>query len=196
VDAGLILVGFCQSDTIWREYSLKKIILATAVAALASLAIIASASAGVSRYQTQTAKFTVTQPAGAVGQWDNLWTHDYEVTVNPCDGTFTGTGHQFGHDQNGPYESDERITGTFAKDSVSFTATRSKDGLVTKLVNAPFGGAVTVATLNVVVPWTIEMKVSNPVFANTSNFKNHGDYVSSQGGGADAAHSCIGMPIQ
>jgi hypothetical protein len=27
-----------------------------------------------------------------------------------------------------------------------------------------------------------------------SNFKNHGDYVSSQGGGDDAAHSCIGMP--
>ena len=30
----------------------------------------------------------------------------------------------------------------------------------------------------------------------TTNFKNHGDYVSSQGGGSDAAHSCIGMPIQ
>jgi hypothetical protein len=28
-----------------------------------------------------------------------------------------------------------------------------------------------------------------------STFKNHGDYVSSQGGGDDAAHSCIGMPI-
>ena len=29
----------------------------------------------------------------------------------------------------------------------------------------------------------------------TTNFKNHGDYVSSQGGGSDAAHSCIGMPV-
>ena len=29
----------------------------------------------------------------------------------------------------------------------------------------------------------------------TSNFKNHGEYVSSMGGGDDAAHSCIGMPI-
>ena len=38
----------------------------------------------------QTATFTVTQPAGAVNQWDNLWTHDYKVTVNPCDGTFDG----------------------------------------------------------------------------------------------------------
>jgi hypothetical protein len=30
----------------------------------------------------------------------------------------------------------------------------------------------------------------------TSNYKNHGEYVSSKGGGSDAAHSCIGMPIK
>ena len=30
---------------------------------------------------------------------------------------------------------------------------------------------------------------------STSNFKNHGQYVSSVGGGDDAAHSCTGMPI-
>jgi hypothetical protein len=29
-----------------------------------------------------------------------------------------------------------------------------------------------------------------------NSVKNHGDYVSQVGGGADAAHSCIGMPIQ
>ena len=29
----------------------------------------------------------------------------------------------------------------------------------------------------------------------SSNYRNHGEYVSSQGGGSDAAHSCIGMPI-
>jgi hypothetical protein len=28
-----------------------------------------------------------------------------------------------------------------------------------------------------------------------NSVKNHGDYVSSLGGGDDAAHSCIGMPI-
>jgi hypothetical protein len=173
---------------------LRKIILAVAVAALATMAIVSSASAGVSRYQSQTATFTVTQPAGQVGQWDNVWTHNYKVTVNPCDGTFTGTGTVSGHDQNGPYTNDETISGTFAKNSVNLTATRT-DGLVYTLDNAPFGGAVTIATLNVQVPWTIEMKVTNPFFTNTSDFKNHGDYVSSQGGGSDAAHSCIGMPI-
>ena len=51
---------------------------------------------------------------------------------------------------------------------------------------------MTIATLNVVVPWTIEMKVTKPIF-NTTNFKSHGEYVS-KGGVDDAAHSCIGMP--
>jgi hypothetical protein len=67
--------------------------------------------------------------------------------------------------------------------------------LAYSLANAPFGGPVTVATLNQVVPWVIEMKVTKPIATNASNLKNHGDYVSSMGGGADAAHSCIGMPI-
>ena len=29
----------------------------------------------------------------------------------------------------------------------------------------------------------------------SSNYKNHGQYVKAMGGGDDAAHSCIGMPI-
>ena len=45
------------------------------------------------------------------------------------------------------------------------------------------------------VDWDIEMKVSAPTFRNTSDWKNHGQYVKAMGGGADAAHSCIGMPI-
>ena len=44
-------------------------------------------------------------------------------------------------------------------------------------------------------PYAIEMKVSAPVFTNTSDYKNHGEYVKAMGGGSDAAHSCIGMPI-
>ena len=30
---------------------------------------------------------------------------------------------------------------------------------------------------------------------SSTDYKNHGDYVSSMGGGDDAAHSCIGMPV-
>ena len=97
-------------------------------------------------------------------------------------------------DQLGPYSADETITGKFAKDSVSFTAIRATDGLVTTLDNAPFGGAVTIGTVNVNVPWVIEMKVTQPIF--TASYTNHGDYVSQMGGGAEAAHSPIGKPIK
>jgi hypothetical protein len=34
-----------------------------------------------------------------------------------------------------------------------------------------------------------------PSSSQSTAFKNHGDYVKSAGGGADAAHSCIGMPV-
>jgi hypothetical protein len=49
-----------------------------------------------------------------------------------------------------------------------------------------------------VTTWTaneVTMKASAPTFTNTSNYKNHGQYVSSQSDRDDAAHSCIGMPI-
>ena len=170
---------------------MKKIILAVAVAVVASMAIVSSASAGVERYQLQEATFTVTQPAGAEGQWNNLWMHDYTVKVNPCDGTFTGTG-------NSPERIRTARTPPTRRSAARSPRTRSVSprcaamASSTRLTNAPFGGAVTIATLNVVVPWTIEMKVTKPIF-NTTNFKSHGEYVS-QGGVDDAAHSCIGMP--
>jgi hypothetical protein len=175
---------------------MKNYILALAIAALASVALAATASADVPRYQSQTATFTMTQPADAYNQWANVWKHDFKVEVNSCDGTFSGTGFQSGHDSNGTFTGTWTITGRFlAGNKVSFTATRF-DGLVLSLDNAPMGNDVpTIATLSVVTPQPIEEKVSAPVFTTTSSYKNHGQYVSSQGGGADAAHSCIGMPI-
>jgi hypothetical protein len=172
---------------------MKRWFFAVAIAAVASIMVAATASAKVERYQLQTATFTVTQPYGQVGQWTNVWIHDYTVTVNPCDGTFTGTGTL--HNNVDGFSAPETVSGTFAGTSVSLTADRQFDGLQYTLANAPFGGAVTLATTNPAVSWDVEMKVSNPVFTNTTDFKNHGEYVSSQGGGSDAAHSCIGMPI-
>ena len=46
--------GFAQSERFWREYPMKKIILAAAIAALASMSVAAFASAGVDRYQVAT----------------------------------------------------------------------------------------------------------------------------------------------
>ena len=91
----------------------------------------------------------------------------------------------------------ENVTGSFNSDgTINLTATRD-DGVAWSLANAPTdNSSVTLATTDPVVPWNVEMKVKQPQFTNLSNYKNHGAYVSSQNGGvADAAHSCIGMPI-
>jgi hypothetical protein len=175
--------------------------------ALAALVVPSIASADVPRYQTQTAKFTMIQPANEYHQFANVWTHDFTVTTNPCNDTFSGTGVQTGHDGNGDYTATWDITGKFgAGNTVTFTATRA-DTLVLGLTNAPMdnvlggtNGTVTIAStefagLPLVTPDVIEEKLSAPVFSNLSNYRNHGAYVSSVGGGSDAAHSCIGMPI-
>lgn len=166
---------------------------ALAIAALAP----ALASADVQRYQTQTATFTVTQPAGQWDNWSNVWTHVYTVNFNPCDGTFTGTGVVSGNDGSTSFDkSPEKITGSYANGYISFTATRDVDGVSWTLAHAKTDGTTeTDATTKPTVSWRVEAKVSPLKFTATSDYKNHGDYVSAMGGGADAAHSCIGMPI-
>jgi hypothetical protein len=157
------------------------------------MVVAGTASADVARYQTQTATFTVTQPYGAVGQWKDVWTHTFTVTVNPCDGSFTGTGKQYDNNNNQAYTED--VTGSFSGGKVNLTVTRN-DGVVWSLAYAPTNGSsVTLATTNPVVNWPVEMKVTLQQFTDLTHYKNHGDYVSSQGGGDDAAHSCIGMPV-
>ena len=53
---------------------------------------------------------------------------------------------------------------------------------------------MTMATSSPEVSWALEFKVGATTSA-TSNYRNHGDYVSQAGDKADAAHSCIGMPV-
>ena len=111
-----------------------------------------------------------------------------------------GTGKVYGHDQSGESSANETISGTFFGDeSVTLTATRD-DGVVYTLDNAPFGGPVTNATTNPAVSWDVEMKVSQPAITiteeskttdttTTTNYKNHGDYVSKMAAAPQAAHS-------
>ena len=167
--------------------------VAVAVAAMSAFMVVGTSSADVARYQTQTYTFTAIQPYGAVGQWQNVWTHNFTVTVNPCDGTFTGTGEQFDNNNNSVYTED--VTGSFSGGKVSLTATRN-DGVVWSLTDAPTdNSSVTLATTNPPVNWPVEFKVSPPQLSDATHYKNHGDYVSQMGGGADAAHSCIGMAV-
>ena len=76
---------------------------------------------------------TAVQPKDQIGQFDDVWTHTYNVTVNPCDGSFTGTGTVVGTDQ-WPSVCTETITGQLNGDgTISFTATRPGDGDVYSL---------------------------------------------------------------
>lgn len=175
---------------------MRKLILAgMAVAMLAipaiSMVAASTASADVARYQTHTATFTVLQPKDTVGQYNDVWTHKYNVTINPCDGTFTGTGNVTANNDSSVAWT-EHISGSFGDGTVSF-ATVPNAGATFKVTNAQYDTSVIAEST-----WTqniVEMKASAPVNTGSSSFKNHGDYVSSQGGGTDAAHSCIGMPI-
>jgi hypothetical protein len=90
---------------------MRKIIAAVAsLTAITALAVPALASADVARYQFQTAAFTLTQPAGSLGQWNSVRTHNISVTVNPCTNTVEGTGVETGP---GP-TLNENITGSSA----------------------------------------------------------------------------------
>ena len=98
---------------------MKRSIIVAAIAA-GILITPAVASADVERHQEKTVTFQVTQPAGAYDQWDNLWTHDYKVKINPCDDTFSGIGFLPVQDQNGSFaDPDETITGKFGDGTVS-----------------------------------------------------------------------------
>lgn len=81
--------------------------------------------------------------------------------------------------------------------SVSFGSVRcDSDGLEWSLDNAPTDGTtVTLATVVPPVPFDVEMKITTPDVTPTTDYNNHGDFVSQQPDKNDAAHSCIGMPI-
>jgi hypothetical protein len=162
----------------------------TAGMAVAMLAIPAVASADVPRHQEHTATFTVNQPKDATGQFNNVWRHEFKVTVNPCDGTFSGVAPTYDNGASSPTWT-ETVTGSFGNGTVSFDTVPVGGGATFRVTDAPYNTSVIAEST-----WTqniIEMKASAPKFTNTSSYKNHGEYVKAHG--SDAAHSCIGMPI-
>ena len=91
--------------------------------------------------------------------------------------------------------SNETITGHLDGDNVSFTATRPDD-FVYSLANAPLDNTtVTLATSTPVVPWALEFKVGATTPTHRRTTRTTASTSAAMGGGADAAHSCIGMPI-
>ena len=112
------------------------------------------------------------------------YVHTYAITsLDPCGvGTFTGVST----DAN-VFGIQEHITGTLLGGHLKFTATYDNTTYSWNYDGPLLGGTA--------------QDSAGPSFGVTSTFvraktwKNHGEYVAAQGGGSDAAHSCIGMPI-
>jgi hypothetical protein len=189
----------------------KLIIAGMAVAMLAVIPAAASASTGVERCQVTTtvagpsvttATFKVIEPRGSKDDFSSFWTSSYEVTVTGS--TFEGTGTLTdGADINVPLT----IKGTFnSDDTISYVAAPADTDSPVRWVleNGKTDGTVNPAsTLNVEGPSVAtNVKVTQPVptvtpgvpTTTTTEYKNHGEYVSSLGGGKVAAQACIGMP--
>ena len=88
-----------------------------------------------------TAKFTALQPKDTVGQFGNVWKHDYTVIVN-SDGSFSGTGAV--SDNGGSVAWNETITGSFNADRtlISFDTIPVEGGATFRVTNAPYNISV------------------------------------------------------
>jgi len=166
--------------------------LACAAALVLALGTTGAQAAGVQRYQLQKNTLVMT-----LDYYGSVYVHTFDITVNPCDGTFTGTGSvPVG---NGAYH--ETITGRLVGSQISLTniyidgqdANRVSQVEGT-LPNRLVGYSTQVGTPNIEFP--LGMLSVSIIPSGVSNFKNHGEYVSSQGSSTDVAHSCIGMPIE
>ncbi len=137
----------------------------------------ASANGGVARHQATTVDYTIM----VLGTYQ----HDFVVTTNPCTGGLTITGMT---PVASGYYTTETVTGTLAAGVISFNST----------YNGPYNAGYTWSGSFPVAGGALSGQFTGTVSAgaNTAtSYKNHGEYVAAMGGGADAAHSCIGMPI-
>ncbi len=173
--------------------------LAVAAAAFSSVALSAlPANADVQRYQEQYVKFRATV--------ETHFFNDYEVTLNPCNYMFQGKGVCA---TPGGTQCSQTISGSIDNHVLSFTAEYfdvNSGNPLNYVWKYRSGNNFDITT------WMSSGvgsdSSSNPPFTNilrtmteasqitTSHYRNHGDFVSQQSDKNDAAHSCIGKPIQ
>ena len=159
-------------------------VLAT-VGALIAVLVAMPASEDVARYQTQAGTLTISLEPAYQG---NI--HVFDITVNPCDGAFTGTTAA-----SSPVAYGETISGTFLNGTlVDFLSTYSTGLPGYQWFDDGPGHA---ADLYLGNPLTPRFAIAvTTALVNTSDWKNHGQYVKSNPDDKNtAAHSCLGMPI-
>lgn len=171
------------------------------VSSLAVVGMSSGAGAAVQRYQIQTMSITVAlfAPAASSGN-----VHEYTVTLNPCDGTFVGSGGGYlGLSAPTPYVT-ESVAGTYVGGSLTLNSTYNGTtyGNPYTYTVGPVSVAPSAETASQAVTFSSGSPSGTyPVWVTLNattitTFANHGDYVSSMGGGSDNAHACVGMPMQ
>lgn len=146
------------------------------------------AAAGVARYQVTTTQYTL-----APNYYDHIYIHHFTVVTNPCDGTLTMSGAT---PVDSGYYTEETVAGMLANGVITFSAVYTTPPLAGGQWSGTFPVAGGPGTLSWTEPgWSTFTGDVTVTGTSSTAYKNHGDYVSSMGGGADAAHSCIGMPI-
>lgn len=169
---------------------MKKFLLAAAAVLAAALALVPAALADVARHQTQSGQLTVLLNNG------NL--HTFDIVIRPCDNSFTGTGVS---DQLPNVFVTETIEGTLSGGQLSFVATYTGQAAqqfpgyrwftnTPGALGTPIPGGDTLGSV-----FTLTGTLGT---LTSSSWANHGEYVAAQPQGFrdDAAHSCIGKPIQ
>ncbi len=173
---------------------------AALVSSLAVIGLSSGAGASVQRYQFETMDITVALFSSASTSGN---VHEYTVTLNPCDNTFAGSGGGY-LGLNGPEYVTESVSGTYVGGVFSLNSTYNGTtyGAPYTYSVGPVGIPLNTETPSSASTWSTGVPAGvYPVFVTLSvtaesSYANHGQYVSSQGGGSDAAHSCIGMPVQ
>ena len=153
------------------------------------------------RNQIQTLNYLVTATAGGVD-----YTHSYTVSPDPCDAGFTGTGQYPAAPAPATY--DEVLSGSVAGQPGPGVALSYTDQYIDPGTGHPTGytysfvGHFTDAQGDFVGTANGSDGQSNiPVTgqitgASQTNYANHGQFVSANPNKNDAAHSCVGMPVQ
>lgn len=183
--------------------------IAAATIVMSSLAVVGisgSAGASVARYQMTTLTYTVNTPsavnfylASDPGQ-TTPYGQSAVILSNPCDGTFTGTGTAYPSGIATPTTIAGYSTGTgtiYFTDS--YPVPGQADYVVTVVASINSDGSFASGSWSdnyFAGPQSGTVTAGVPVVAAASSWANHGQYVSANGGGADAAHSCLGMPVK
>jgi hypothetical protein len=147
-----------------------------------------AASSSVARNQVSTFTYEVTV--------NGVYSHSYTVT-SAC-GDATGTGQ---YPAIGTPTYDESFTSSVDGNNLTFTAAYSDPGTQQLTgYHYTFTGAFTDTTGDFAGTITDTMGQNLPASGHmtvtTTDYANHGQYVSANNGTDDAAHSCIGMPVQ